>query len=53
MNFLSAITAKKLGKPLDTQQIEYFSRAAAEGLVPDYQLAAMLMALRLNGMDAR
>ena len=53
MNFLSAITAKKLGKPLDTQQIEYFSRAAAEGLVPDYQLAAMLMAIRLNGMDAR
>ena len=51
MNFLSAITAKKLGKPLDTQQIEYFSRAAAEGLVPDYQLAAMLMAIRLNGMD--
>ena len=53
MNFLSAITAKKLGKPLDTQQIEYFSQAAAEELVPDYQLAAMLMAIRLNGMDAR
>ena len=53
MDFLSSITAKKLGKSLTLQQIEDFSRAAAEGLVPDYQLAAMLMAIRLNGMDAR
>ena len=53
MDFLSAITDKKLGKPLNTQQIEYFAKAAAEGLAPDYQLAAMLMAIRLNGMNAR
>jgi len=53
LDFLSSITAKKLGKSLTLQQIEDFSRAAAEGLVPDYQLAAMLMAIRLNGMDAR
>ena len=53
MDFLSAITAKKFGKALTTQQIREFSQAAAEGLVPDYQLAAMLMAIRLNGMDAR
>ena len=53
MNFLSDITDKKLGKALSTAQIEDFARAAAEGLVPDYQLAAMLMAIRLNGMDAR
>ena len=53
MDFLSAITAKKFGKALSTQQIEDFARAAAEGSVPDYQLAAMLMAIRLNGMDSR
>ena len=53
MDFLAAITAKKLGKALDTQQIRDFARAAAEGLAPDYQLAAMLMAIRLNGMDPR
>ncbi len=53
MDFLSAITAKKFGKALNTQQIKDFAQAAAEGSVPDYQLAAMLMAIRLNGMDAR
>ncbi|MBQ4434814.1 MAG: pyrimidine-nucleoside phosphorylase, partial [Clostridia bacterium] len=53
MDFLSAITAKKFGKTLTTQQIQEFAQAAAEGTVPDYQLAAMLMAIRLNGMDAR
>ena len=53
MDFLSAITDKKLKKPLTTQQIRDFATAAAEGSVPDYQLAAMLMAIRLNGMDAR
>ena len=53
MDFLSDITAKKLGKALTSQQIHDFATAAAEGSVPDYQLAAMLMAIRLNGMDAR
>ena len=53
MDFLSSITAKKLGKALTEQQICDFAKAAAEGLAPDYQLAAMLMAIRLNGMDAR
>ncbi len=53
LDFLSAITCKKFGNALTTAQIEDFARAAAEGLVPDYQLAAMLMAIRLNGMDAR
>ena len=53
MDFLSAIAAKKFGKTLTTQQIQEFAQAAAEGTVPDYQLAAMLMAIRLNGMDAR
>ena len=53
MDFLSAIAAKKLGKALTAQQIRDFAKAAAEGLVPDYQLAAMLMAISLKGMDAR
>ena len=53
MDFLASITAKKLGKALTDEQIRDFARAAAEGLAPDYQLAAMLMAIRLNGMDAR
>ena len=50
MNFPSFIEQKKLGRALTDQQIRYFVRGAADGSVPDYQLAAMLMAIRLNGM---
>ena len=53
MNFPAIITEKKLGHPLSDAQIAAFVRGAADGSVPDYQLAALLMAIRLNGMDAR
>ncbi len=53
MNFPAIITAKKLGGALTDEQIDAFVRGAADKSVPDYQLAALLMAIRLNGMDAR
>lgn len=53
MNFPAIITQKKLGGALSDEQIAAFVRGAADGSVPDYQLAALLMAIRLNGMDAR
>ena len=53
MNFPAIITDKKLGRALTDEQIAAFVRGAADGSVPDYQLAALLMAIRLNGMDAR
>ena len=53
MNMVSMITHKKLGLELTDEEIDDFVRAAAESSVPDYQLAAMLMAIRLNGMNAR
>ena len=53
MNFPAIITEKKLGHPLSDEAIATFVRGAADGSVPDYQLAALLMAIRLNGMDAR
>ena len=53
MTFPAIISDKKLGRALTDQQIEAFVQGAAEGTVPDYQLAALLMAIRLNGMDAR
>ena len=53
MDFLSIITAKKYGREISAGQLLDFARAAAEGSVPDYQLAALLMAIRLNGMTAR
>ena len=53
MNFPAIITQKKLGGALTDEQIAAFVKGAADGSVPDYQLAALLMAIRLNGMDAR
>ena len=53
MNFPAIITQKKLGHPLSDEQIAAFVKGAADSSVPDYQLAALLMAIRLNCMDAR
>lgn len=53
MDFVQVIEAKKLGRELDGEQIAFFARAAADPASRDYQLSAMLMAIRLNGMTAR
>ena len=44
---------KKRGRALSREQIAYFVKGAADGSIADYQLTALLMAIRLNGMDAR
>ena len=53
MSMLNIITKKKLGQALSKAEIIEFTRGAADGSIPDYQLAALLMAIRLNGMTAR
>ena len=53
MDFPAIISDKKYGRALTDEQIEAFAKGAADGSVPDYQLSALLMAIRLNGMDAR
>ncbi len=53
MDMLEIIEKKKLGGELNREEIRFFARAAAEKSVPDYQLAALLMAIRLNGMTDR
>ena len=53
MDLLTIIEDKKNGRELTDEQIGVFVRAAAEKSAPDYQLAALLMAIRLNGMTAR
>ncbi len=53
MSMLDIITKKKLGQELSPADIAEFTRGAADGSIPDYQLAALLMAIRLNGMTAR
>ena len=44
------ITKKKLGQALTPEEIAYFVHGAANRSIADYQLAALLMAIRLNGM---
>ncbi len=50
MTMLELIEKKKFGKALSGEEIAFFAKSAAEKSVPDYQLAALLMAIRLNGM---
>ena len=53
MDILTILEDKKQGRVLSREEIGFFVRGAADGSIPDYQLAALLMAIRLNGMDAR
>ena len=50
MSMIEIITKKKLGQELTRDEIIEFTKGAADGSIPDYQLAALLMAIRLNGM---
>ena len=52
MNMIDMILKKKEGKALSAEEIRYFARGAADGSVPDYQLAALLMAICWRGMNA-
>lgn len=51
MNMVEIIEKKKLAQALTREEIEWFVQGAANGSIPDYQLAALLMAIRLNGMN--
>ena len=51
MDFLSLIEAKREGKTLAAEQIQEFIREFTAGKIPDYQMAAMLMAIYFRGLD--
>ncbi|MBR5110791.1 MAG: thymidine phosphorylase [Clostridia bacterium] len=53
MDIISILEDKKQRRALSKEQIAYFVKGAADGSLPAYQLSALLMAIRLNGMDAR
>jgi len=50
VNFLSLIESKREGKTLAPGQIENFVRDFTVGKIPDYQMAAMLMAIYFRGL---
>ncbi len=51
MRMYDIIEKKKQGKPLTEAEIRYFANGAASGEIPDYQAAALLMAICLRGMN--
>jgi pyrimidine-nucleoside phosphorylase len=51
MRAVDVIRTKRDGRPLSREQIEAFVHAATYGSWPDYQLAALLMAIWLRGMS--
>src|ERR1022692_4805784 len=50
MNFLSLIESKREGKILASEHIHEFIHAFTAGKIPDYQMAALLMAIYFRGL---
>ena len=51
MNIIEIISKKKENKKLSKEEIEYFIKEYTKGDITDYQAAALVMAIYLNGMD--
>lgn len=51
MNILEILAKKKDGLVLTKEEIRYFVAGYAAGEIPDYQAAAFLMAVCINGME--
>ena len=50
MNIQKIIAKKRDGKTLSKEEIEYFIKGYTNGEVADYQSAALIMAMYINGM---
>lgn len=53
MQMVDIIAKKRDGHALSRQEIDDFVQGFTRGEIPDYQAAALLMAIVLKGMDAR
>ena len=51
MNILDIIAKKRDNKKLNKEEIEYFVKGYTNGEITDYQAAALIMAIYINGMD--
>lgn len=51
MNILEIIEKKRDNKKLNKEEIEYFIKGYTNGEISDYQAAALIMAIYINGMD--
>ena len=50
MNILDIIEKKRDAKELNKEEIEFFVKGYTDGSIPDYQAAALVMAIYINGM---
>ncbi|MDE7325322.1 MAG: pyrimidine-nucleoside phosphorylase [Lachnospiraceae bacterium] len=50
MRMYDCILAKKMGRELNRDEIEYIINGFTDGTIPDYQMSAFLMAVCLKGM---
>ena len=50
MNILDIIEEKRDAKELNKEEIEFFVKGYTDGSIPDYQAAALVMAIYINGM---
>lgn len=53
MNILDIIAKKRDKKELSKEEIEFFVKGYTDGSISDYQAAALVMAIYLNGMTDR
>lgn len=51
MRILDIIEKKKLGEQLSKEEISFWIKGLCSGEIPDYQTSALLMAIRLKGMN--
>lgn len=53
MHMYDILNQKRFGKALTREEIKFFVRGCTNGEIPDYQTAALLMAICIQGMDER
>ena len=53
MNIIEIIEKKAKKKPLSREEIEFFVNGYTKNEIPDYQISALLMAIKLNNMSNR
>ena len=51
MTMYDIIDKKRHGKVLNIDEIKYFVNGYVDGTIPDYQMASLLMAICINGME--